>query len=55
MDKVDTKVHPKNKDIKIILQQNSYTNQLVYVFSNKILEVDTKTISNDKPSSSYTE
>ncbi|KAG5610062.1 hypothetical protein H5410_021343 [Solanum commersonii] len=38
MDKKDTKGDPTNKDINKIVQQNNYTNQLLYV---------------DKPSSSY--
>ncbi|KAG5576687.1 hypothetical protein H5410_056821 [Solanum commersonii] len=53
IDIVDTKGEPTIKDIKRILQLNNYTNQLLYVVSNQILEADNKSIFKDKPSLSY--
>jgi len=53
IDIVDTKGDPTNKDINRILQQDNYTNQLLYVVSNQILEADNKSVFKDKPSPSY--
>ncbi|KAG5631285.1 hypothetical protein H5410_003002 [Solanum commersonii] len=53
MDITDSKGDPTNKDINNILQQNNYTNQLLYVISNQILRADNKSDIKDKPSSSY--
>lgn len=41
MDIIDTKGDSSNKDINKILQQNNYTNYLLYVVSNLIISTVT--------------